>query len=99
MQPHMRVFIHVFAHQPRFGRIGADVEFFIQLAHQRLLRLFARLDLAAGKFPIPGVKAARRTLAEQIRAVVADNHGGGHRHDARHVRRPALVPLPAFATA
>ena len=53
---HARVFVRMDFGQPRYGAADADAEFFFELALQRLKFGFARLDLAAGKFPIPRVR-------------------------------------------
>ncbi|SUA20155.1 Uncharacterised protein [Neisseria gonorrhoeae] len=55
--------------QPRRGGEDADAEFFSKLALQGLEVGFARLDLAAGKFPISGIGLAFGARAEQVIAV------------------------------
>jgi hypothetical protein len=55
--------------EPRIRRPDVDAELFVQLAGERGCRRLARLDLAAGKFPVAGVDLARRALGEEERAV------------------------------
>lgn len=61
----MGVFIDMLAAQPGIGARHPDAEFLVQFAHQRVVRRFTGLDLAAGEFPEARVEAARRALAEQ----------------------------------
>jgi hypothetical protein len=60
MQPHVGVRIDELAGDPRRVAVGLDAELLVELAHQRLRRGLARLDLAAGEFPVAGVGLAFR---------------------------------------
>ena len=51
-------------------------KFFVQFADQRGFRGFARLDLAARKFPQPGQRFARRALGQKHAAVDVDQGDG-----------------------
>ena len=62
--------------EPRRVAVGHDAELLGELAHQRLRRALARLDLAAGEFPVAGVGLAFRTAAEQEAAVGLQDDGG-----------------------
>jgi hypothetical protein len=65
IEPHMGMLIHMLAAQPGVGARHADAQLFAEFAHQRGMRGFAGLDLAAGEFPVAGIEGAGRALAEQ----------------------------------
>ncbi len=69
-------------HQPRRGAPDADAELLGELAFERVARRLARLELAAGKLPITGVRLPRRALREQHAAVGAHDDRGGDGNDA-----------------
>ena len=75
-QVHARVFVRMDFGQPRYGAADADTEFFFKLALQRLKFGFARLDLAAGKFPIPRVRFSFGARTEQVVAVFIQDDAG-----------------------
>jgi hypothetical protein len=85
----MGVFIDVLAHEPRRRKRRFDAELFMQLAYQRRARRFARLDLAAGKFPVAGIERLRGALAEQKASVRPQDHGGGDLGDVHYSILPA----------
>ena len=53
-----------------------DADFLMQFADQRLLRPFAGLDLAAGKFPQACQRLAFRALRDQYALVGVDQRAG-----------------------
>ena len=66
----------------------------MQLARERVLGGFARLDLAAGKFPPARIHLAGRALREQEAAVWPfDDRGGDFDHYFFSVCLPAPEPL------
>ena len=65
-----------------------DAQLFVQLTGQRLLRAFARLDLAAGKLPLERHRLIRAALTDQNFAVA---HNQRRRHEAqRGTGRPRI---------
>ena len=62
--------------------LHADAEFLAKLAHQRLLRPLAGLDLAAGEFPQPRHGLSRKPLLEE-HAPVRSGQSGGHHQECR----------------
>ena len=62
-------------------RRDVDAEFLGELADQRRLRRFTRVDLAARKLPQPGHGLARRALGEQHPPVGVDQRHRRHEHD------------------
>ena len=54
------------------ARRDIDAELLGELADQRRLGRLARMHLAAGKFPEPGERLARRTLGQQHPPVGVD---------------------------
>jgi hypothetical protein len=77
-QPHMGVWVDKLLHQPGRGGGDGDGQLFLQLAHQRGIRRFTGLDLAAGEFPIAGVHLAHRARGQQKPAVGTHQHPGDH---------------------
>src|SRR5690606_12400875 len=65
-----------------------DAQFLVQLARQRGRGVLAGLDLAAGEFPVAGIKGSGRTAPEQERAVTADEHARGNFHTFAHRLKP-----------
>jgi hypothetical protein len=53
-----------------------DIQLFGELADQRALGRFALLDLAAGKFPQPGMLLARPALLDEHPARAIAQRGG-----------------------
>ena len=53
--------------------MDADTEFFFEFALQRGGFAFAGLDLAAGKFPIAGIRLACRTGRQQVFALAVQD--------------------------
>ena len=81
IQPHRRMRIGEHAGNPRVRGLDLDPQFLAQLAHQRMVRCLARLDLAAGEFPIAGPDFIGRALGEEEGAVGALQDGGGNFDD------------------
>jgi hypothetical protein len=76
----MGVLIDMLAAQPGIGTRHLDAKLLLQLTYQRVMRRFAGLDLAAGKFPITRIEGARRPLAQQelrgaVRRTALDDGG------------------------
>lgn len=61
---------------------GANPQFFIQLARQRLWLVFTGFNLAAGKLPQTGLIAACAALGQQNAAILFQN--GGYHVDNFH---------------
>src|SRR5882724_11663196 len=57
--------VDVLARDPGIGCAHIDAELLVEFTGKRACRALARLDLAAGKFPIAGVYLAARPLREQ----------------------------------
>jgi len=91
IQAYIGVLIIVFTGQPGMGGRDLDAELFVQLALECLGRCFVRLDLAAGKFPVPGIGFALRPLCQQETAVRLLQHGGNHRDAATRCPGHALT--------
>src|SRR5690606_22948377 len=73
--------------------LGLDAELFVQLAHQGGLGRFARLALAAGKFPEAG-EVAVGGAARQQDAAAGVGDDGGEDFDRVQLRpRPSWGPL------
>ncbi len=64
-EPHVGVRIVVFERMPEVTSLHVDAEFLVQLARERRLDRFPRLQLAARKLPVAFVRLAGRTLGEQ----------------------------------
>ncbi len=77
MQADVGVLIDMLAHDPRIGAHYLDAQFLVQFAHEGRMRRLARLDLAAGEFPVSGVEGVGRALAEQESAVGPGDDRGG----------------------
>ena len=60
-----------------------DSQFLLQFPDQRFFGPFARLDLAAGKFPQACHRLACGPLREQHAAVGIDQGAGGDQNDSR----------------
>ena len=69
MELDVRVRIAEALHEPRRGAAHVDAELLGELAVERCARRLARLELAAGKFPVARVGFAGRPLREQHAAV------------------------------
>ena len=76
----MCVFVGMDFGQPRRSGKDTDTEFFFKLALQGLKIAFACLNLAAGKFPIAGIRLALRARTEQVAAVFVEQNSGNHLH-------------------
>ena len=70
------MFVGMDAAQPRHGGMDADTEFFFEFALQRGGFALASLDLAAGKFPIAGIRLACRTGRQQVFALAVQDDAG-----------------------
>lgn len=68
----MCVFVGMDFGQPRRSGKDTDAEFFFKLALQGLKIAFAGFHLAAGKFPIAGIRLALRAGTEQVAAVLVE---------------------------
>ena len=68
----MCVFVGMDFGQPRSSGKDTDTEFFFKLALQGLKIAFACLNLAAGKFPITGIRFTLGAGTEQVAAVLVE---------------------------
>ena len=75
-----------------FADFGIHVQFFLQLAFQALRQRFARLKLAAGKFPHVRQRLAFRPLGNKDFTVADDNAGT----DVFHASAPSLADAAAI---
>ena len=66
-------------------RLDIDTEFLVQLADQRRLRSFARLDLATRKLPQSCVIFIRWTLLDQHAPLAIDERRGNNRNRSHRV--------------
>jgi hypothetical protein len=66
----------------RQATLGGDAELLVKLAHQRLLRRLAGLDLAAGKLPETGQRLSLRPLRQKDAAVGIDQRAGDDEQNA-----------------
>src|SRR6266702_2955728 len=66
IEAHVGVRIVVLKHVPAMARLHVNAEFFVQFARERRFHRFARLQLAARKFPIAFVWFSGGPLREQI---------------------------------
>ncbi len=67
---------------------GADAEFFLEFARERLLGAFAVFDLAAGKLPLQGHGLVGSSLANQDQAIT--NQKARHHKTERGTRGRGL---------
>lgn len=81
MQPHVTVFITVFRHEPRKGRVDGHVEFFAELALERVPHRFPVFELAARKFPVSGIGLSFGARTDEHGAVFPDQHAAGDFND------------------
>jgi hypothetical protein len=89
MQPHMRVRIHVLDAAPLFRAVDGQAQFFHELALQRFQDRLARIDFTAREFPVPVIRLAGRTLAQQHIAVRLDQDADCHINGLAHASFPA----------
>ena len=90
MQPHVGMLIDMFAHDPGRCPQHLDFQFLPQLPRQGGTGRLAKLDLAAGEFPVAGVEGIGGALAEEKRAIRPLDDGGGNLGDLqRRALRPA----------
>ena len=82
VQAHGCVRIGKYAGKPRVSGQDSDTELLVQLAHQRMVWRFARLDLAAGKFPVAGPNFVGGTLGQEKGVVWKLKDGGGNFEDS-----------------
>ena len=106
IQPHRGVRVFKHPGDPAAGLADNDPEFFMQFARQRRLQGFARLDLAAGEFPVTRIDLARRPLRQQHAAVRLGQHSGNDFGDGLACAHLAACPVarelprhPAIACA
>jgi hypothetical protein len=57
--------------------LDGDSKFLFEFANERLLRRFAGLDLAAGKFPQAGHRSPFGALGKQNASITVDERTGG----------------------
>ena len=76
----MCVFVGMDFGQPRRSGKDMDAEVFFKFALQSLKIAFASFHLAAGKFPIAGIRLALRAGTEQVAAVLVEQNPGNHLH-------------------
>jgi len=77
LQAHFCVRISKSLAEPRRRCRDGDAHFFVQLAHQRIVRGFTRFEFAARKFPITGIGFAGRATGQQESAVRANQNASG----------------------
>jgi hypothetical protein len=95
----VRVRIHELLHEPRARALDVDAEFLAQLAVEGMARGFAGLELAAGKFPVAGVRLARRPLREQHPAVAPQDDGRSDANNRFPPKRRCGPPPPRGPSA
>src|SRR5205085_169409 len=79
---HVRVWIDVSLHQPRYRAGDGDPDLFIELAQERIEGGLTSLDFSAGKFPVAGIGRSGQALSEQHLAVSANQNRRRDAHDA-----------------
>ena len=83
-QPHAGVFVVKMLGQPRSGFFDGQTQLFVKLAYQRLVRCFAGFQLAAGEFPVTGIRLALRPARQKKVAVRGQQHPGDDIHPFGH---------------
>ena len=81
--------IDEFLRHPRYCTRHRDPELLVQLAFERRKRRLTDLELAAGKFPISGVRLAGGTLRKQYATIVPHDDCGCDANDLAHFKRRA----------
>ena len=61
---HMRMLVSMDFGKPRRGTVDGDTQLFGKFALERIGFTFGRFDLAAGEFPIAGIRLALGARAE-----------------------------------
>ena len=79
IQPHRRMRVSEYSRYPGIGCLDRYAQFLVQLAHQRMMRRFPWLDLAAGELPVTSPDFVFGTLGQEELAIRFLPPQGGRR--------------------